>query len=209
MTEPENFFIWSYAPLVNPVEVGLDKFYDPSMIPVVLAYYNSLPNGEAKSVAWVMHQDQLAPIFVMPRAREIATHMKEWAENDVKGWFEVSMAVIGRAYRIVLLPSIDRTVERQRFRYKMTMMRDLPEGAQFKLIFHPISFMAVDSETIIKVRKNLPKDEIMVGFMDLEALNSGNFEDDQVIWLGPLKVGPKQPAKEDLKRLLKDHNELS
>src|ERR1051325_3895298 len=82
------------------------------------------------------------PSLVFDRGTEIADHLVEWAEGNPRDWFEL---VIGDAtepegqlgYGVILLPIVERSIERWRHSYRLTHDAEPPafERAQIKVVF--------------------------------------------------------------------------
>jgi hypothetical protein len=197
----------SYAPMVradDPRMAGLD-LNDPKTPELITNYYDSLPDSMANGCIWIKEDNGAAlPILIYPDARNIADHLVEWAEGKPEDYFHISLAEEGSSYVLLLMPELQRSVDRYRLQYKLKNKREMEES-EFNIIFRPLHVFAPNAQTYPQVKQDVPKDKMKVGLLDIRSISPDmSYNPSDIIWIGPLRVGPPDSAKEWLEDNLKE-----
>jgi len=171
--EKTSYIIISYVPLMAPPDPQ-DMFLNKDNVSNVEAILKDAEEVEnsADALAWTIDHE---PVFIIKHAELIAKHIEFWSEEDPTSWFTVNWYYRSPKYAMVLMPNLEKSVERNKKNYKLLTGEEQPDDADYKIIFKPINFSSENSKTFNQVKHTLPK-ETRVGFAsDLEA---------DIYWLG-------------------------
>lgn len=130
--------------------------------------------GQVDACLWAANTDgTISPVFVMPRAKEIAQHLSMWAEDQPQEWFEVCLLDKVDTYFIILWPDLEKSKERHIYNWMIKNQEIVIEkNTEFSFIVKPLYFRSGNRGTLDKVLE-LVKDmsDISIGFLDKEDFN--------------------------------------
>ena len=159
---PENHLIFSYVPLLRG-EPG--KRFSPDEIQSLAKEAMDSPVGNAIGAMWSLESGKSSPTLIMDKATEIAIHLNEWAEGSPDDWFTLFYEKNGNGYALVLMPNIQKSIERMR-----KVMPGSEEGINYRVIFKPIVFQAEKSDAL-SAAENYFKDETEIFVLESEFVN--------------------------------------
>lgn len=142
----------SYVPLLMG-EAGRTDM-DPGCLQDV---FDQTPSGQAAGCVWLFKDGELAPCFIMQQARDIADHLKAWAEGKPEEWFRLVAAESGPLYGLALMPRLDKGVERFRMAYQLRNGLPFPKDAHIKAVFKPLHFSSKPGHMFARVKPQLGK----------------------------------------------------
>jgi len=168
-------------------------------------------DATAKACVW-LHDDEFGPVPVMlfEGARDIADHLKAWAEEKPEDWFKLVLAEHGDLYGLALMPNLDKGVERFRMAYQLRNGLPLPKDVKYQFLFKPLSFVSQPGHVFSHLRPEL-RQKTKVCLMDVADFKGADTDwNGAVVELGVFEIvtkgRPIQFVVEDLKRSKKEGN---
>jgi hypothetical protein len=189
ITKAEKIVMFSYVPLLYaPPQMLLDELTQNN-IEAVAEFMEGLKDGNATGCLWVDHNGQPAPVFVYPNAHEIAEHLHLWTEEKPTQWFHTHLEIKDGKYLIILIPQIDKSIERWKINFQLTYGYPPPKDLKFEVFFKPLYFVSGTENTLELIAdrvKHCPN----IGFMNMDSLDfddPDNTDPDAIVWLGPFR----------------------
>ena len=194
----DKIIVISYVPMLappDPEHIFMQGSEIMNAINPILEDMDKVENM-ARAVMWTYDAE---PIFMIKHARIVAKHIEFWSENDPTSWFEVHWAQQDSRYALVLMPSIEKSIERFKNNYKTLKGEDIPENIGYQVLFKAISFASMNSDTFNKIKNKLP-DRTRVGFVE-------NLQD-EIYWLSDeAKFKIKRKDNSYMRSLFKEDEE--
>lgn len=137
-----------------------------------LTTYSAL--GSADKCAWGRYKEQITPVFVLPKGRELAKYIRDWTTGEPEKFFKFYALSSKDKYALVLYPQHDRLA--------------IPEG--YKIYCSPIVFVTSDMSMFKRVRFT---SKTYVGFLDSGELKPKEIHETLTPdFLGPFDVDDPQ-----------------
>jgi hypothetical protein len=129
------------------------------------------------------------PVLVYDEADKLSEHLIEWSENDPSLWFDLYMFSKDGKYALVLMPKLEKSVERWKIRFQLEFGYPPPDNIEFDIVFNPLSFVSGTSNMFQNLKnRNLILDRMFVGFVSLKDIDMNNIPNDNIKKIGPLSV---------------------
>lgn len=165
----------SYFPLFSPwLEYDYaGREYSVDDLESIINKMDENNSGVVHGCMWVYDENGPQPIMIVDRAKELADHLIQWAEQEPSEWFEIAVNSKDDKYAIVLMPNIQRSINRWKFAHFARHGEDV--DYKFNVLFDPIHFVSSQSHTFFsKVKSEFEsKDK-----SDLYFLDAKDVEDD-------------------------------
>lgn len=163
----QTMVVVSYMPLIYPDDVG-KRFWDSNEPDFMQSIKSTLAIGEqvstsAEAVVWTTGYE---PVFVIDKAKEIRDHINAWSEGEPNNWFTLQWMVKNSQFALVLMPNIQKSIERQKNTYKTLTGSELPKNCSYQVLFKPINFISNRPNIIFSEDKCDISDKVNVGFID-------------------------------------------
>jgi hypothetical protein len=129
--------------------------------------------GNVKGCAWYQEDGEFKAVLLADKAEEIASHLKYWSESEPEKWFKFKWNQKGTEYRFILMPELEKTIERFKIKFQLDTGFPFPERNQFKLIFLPLSFSAKREHLTLNQKR------IHIKICDTKVMNDNSTPD---IW---------------------------
>ena len=91
-----------------------------------------------RGLLWLREDDDVVPVFLLERAREVAEHLKSWAEGSPQHWFYLYIARTAQRWHVMLAPNLQRSISRYREARWLRFGEVAPEDAKFQLVYQPL-----------------------------------------------------------------------
>jgi hypothetical protein len=155
----------SYVPLLR----GLPgQLVDPAAVAPLL----DTGAGHVEAVVWAVGDGgEFLPMLAMARAEEVFEHLVEWSEGSPATWFKLLIDENDDEYAMALVPDVQRSLDRFHVARSLIVGADVPP-AEVRVVFQPLVFRGPKSDVSRQVLPTL-RDEVAVGFVDVEALRAG------------------------------------
>jgi len=195
------FIVISYVPLLAG-DAGVTL--DPDDAPAIVQFMDSLPDGCADGCIWFMDDGVPCPVFVMPGAREIADHLAAWSEGSPADWFDLHVKSRGEKYAVVLMPRIQKSVDRFGIAYHLRTGYPVPHDASYSILFKPLRFSTGSSLAFRGVRKLIGRTSLLglIDPADLHPTDISKTDPAKVRMVGPFQIGPNKGVEAYLDGLL-------
>lgn len=153
-------------------------------------------DGTAKACVW-LHDSETGPtpVLLFDGARELAEHLREWAEDKPEEWFRLVLGQHGDLYGLALIPVLEKGVERFRMAYQLRNGLPIPKDASFQCIFKPLQFTSLPGNIFDKIRPELQA-RTNVCLMDMADYHGPDTNFDDVHILGVFDVVTEGPLVE-------------
>jgi hypothetical protein len=97
--------------------IGYIPLFYPPVKPGALLEPEAIKNMNIQSLntygcIWTHHQNQINPIIVCDKAKEVVDHINYYSEGNVEDWFEFFTILKEEEYTIGLHPKLDRICNR-------------------------------------------------------------------------------------------------
>jgi hypothetical protein len=144
----------------------------------------------AQACVWVSDDNgHVMPVLVYDEADKLSEHLIEWSENDPSLWFDLYMFSKDGKYALVLMPKLEKSVERWKIRFQLEFGYPPPDNIEFDIVFNPLSFVSGTSNMFQNLKnRNLILDRMFVGFVSLKDIDMNNIPNDNIKKIGPLSV---------------------
>lgn len=191
MSDDKTYLVISYFPLFDPRDqpgVLPGKHVDLKDEEDVKRIFGDLPSGHGhvEACLWVIDDDKPCPIFVLESAQAIYDHMEMWSEDEVEDWFELAIGEHNDRYGIVLMPNIQKSIDRYRLARKLFYGEDIPADAKFNLLFDTIRFTSQSAGLLASLKDKIG-DSMKLMFLDSDHLCRENPEETD--WEKAIEVG--------------------
>lgn len=147
-----------------------------------------LPSGSAKACVWMAGEDGASAIFAMDQARDIAEHLRHWAEGKPEDWFAFHFLEKCEAYAIALMPNFRKSSERWKIAFQLRHGYP-PIMGQESLIFRPLHCVAPTKNAFVQAKKFM-KSTVRIGLVESSEVSPESYRvpEDRIQWLGNFKA---------------------
>ena len=164
--------IISYVPLLQADRTKIYQVDSPILLSV-----NTQPM--VTSCLWGRYQSNITPVFAIERAKEVVSHLKEWAGGEPEKWFKLYAVKQGNKYIITLFPNLKQVL--------LGVRESNPEvdlkGA--KIICKPLFFVSESLNLFTRVQW---QEHPYLGIIDKRDVNAN----DILGMIEPTVLGPFQ-----------------
>ena len=160
--------IVGYWPLLDPASMGVQAGTPVADYKsLIQQLYDEYPSGKADAVLWTSDSEthEVAPVFMMPKAKEIGAHLMAWTEGKPEAWFTFYAYWAEDKYALALVPKADMSVRRYKLA-RLMFADDLVGDDEFIVLSSPLGIGAKLSDVSRRLRGKLPTDFIEVGLLD-------------------------------------------
>jgi len=205
-----NALIFSYIPLVYG-DPTANYLSNPEKIMSLVE--NAEPG--AKGAIWYGNGKKTGVVLVYDNAKEIKEHLIAWTERKPKEWFKLIADVKDGMYSIVLMPILEKSVERWRLQYLISNGYQAPDDLKITFIFKPLNFVTTRPS---KMSKNVKERKVEFSLIDvkdaekfIEDMNDGKVVHEVLHKIGTykLKIESNQLTNEMLEEAKKDFMKFS
>lgn len=168
------------------------------------AVNRSLKYGTAVACLWTNFDEGITPIFILEKGKEIARHLRWWAEGAPEKWFKLYFHDGGETkYAIALYPDLDRSVSRQKTSYAIMNGITMPTDTKYTLLFKPLfhwtkSDSGPTTFTKLKDKLPLPGQRCQLGIVDAADFDMEHPLDlapDKIDIVGKFEIGKPEDVK--------------
>ena len=161
------------------------------------ALMEQAPSGVAAACAWFQDEGLPVACLLYKGARELAVHLKAWAENQPEQWFNLAVAEAGPLYGLALVPRFQKGVERFRTAYQLRNGWPIPQDAEVQMLFKPLHFVSRPGHVFSQVRDQLGA-RCKVMLLETEDFRGADTDPDDGFVLGVFDVVREGPEHEYL-----------
>jgi len=205
----EKAILFSYIPLLYAPPEAMMQELTNNNIEAVAAFMEGLRDGNAAACLWTEYEGQPAPVFLYPDAHDIAEHLELWTEGKPTQWFTTHLQVKNGKYLIILMPQVDRSVERWKINFQLIYKYPPPSDMKFEVFFKPLYFVS-GSQNVFEIVEDRITHCPYIGFMDVDSFdldNPENTDPEAIRWLGPFPKLKGNWAGDYLNTILDDAEE--
>lgn len=171
--------LFSYIPLVwgDPSANYLEN-------PKALQGLVENADATAKCAIWYGHNDKHCIAFAVDQAADIKNHLMLWSEGKPNAWFDLIGHQKDGMYSIVLMPKLDKSVERWKLNYQLLNGFPAPKDAKFQLFFKPLNFVTGKPSKMAGNVKTFKDSKVSFGLIDtknVQAFTSVVSEDTKMV----------------------------
>jgi hypothetical protein len=105
-----------------------------------------------RAMYWIEAEGEHVPVLVVDQARAVVEHLVAWAEGHPEEWFEVQLAITPLQYSFVLMPDLQKSIQRYRTARRILHGEVVPASTPFKIICRPLAFTSQDVAAIASVQ---------------------------------------------------------
>ena len=131
------------------------------------------------------------PVLVIDKMSEVVDHMMEWSEGKPADWFDLKIVEFNGRYAVVLVPKIERSIERFKLAYQLRVGYPIPTTAKFQVVFDSLGFVSESISESFKMFQKMAGKSIKLAVVDRESINRDNpaeLEMDSVRVIGEFSV---------------------
>jgi hypothetical protein len=168
--------LFSYFPLFNynGLEPGSELAAEPDRLADLIETMLSAYDGHPVGIVWGLDTEDniYTPIIIIPRAKELVDHMKEWSESKVGERFRVILSRLERGgYGLMVAPILHCSINRwisARFLYQEQLFPK--DDHRFMVLFRPILATSESCEAFSHAEPHLG-DSIRIGLCDANGFD--------------------------------------
>jgi len=155
-------FVISYAPLLKAEKPFLEG---EDSVKKVLDQVSSV-DSTVKGCVWSLEEDGTpCANFVIPRGKEIAPHLVEWAEGKPEEKFKFSHLEKDGTYVLSLMPDVEKSIKRVQANHEAVYGKKIAKNMKYQVIFNPLTFLSNTKTAYEAIREHL-KDSAYVSIIE-------------------------------------------
>lgn len=191
MSDQNTVLLFSYVPLLDQTQfsdVLSPNSEDLADLHAAVAEIHNCADG----CLWMLDDQTVMPVLIIPQAREIYEHLMWWSEDEPAEWFHLQ--IDRRAddeYVLAIVPNIERTVERWKTRWLATHS-ELIEDSSWQYTIVSLPLICHGHGGTYESLKDRIGETCRVGLTDsaplLENFAPDQLADDDIFKFGPLRV---------------------
>jgi hypothetical protein len=92
-----------------------------------------------RAIYWIQAERVDVPLLAVDQSRAVVEHLIAWAEGHPEDWFHLQLEITAVQYSLVLMPDLQKSIERYRMARRILHSEVVPEGTSFKIICRPLA----------------------------------------------------------------------
>jgi hypothetical protein len=155
-------FVISYAPLLKAEKPFLDG--EDNVKAIIDRIYEV--DSNVKGCVWSLEEDGTpCANFVIPRGKEIAAHLVEWAEGKPEDKFKFAHLEKDGTYVLSLMPDVEQSIKRVQANHEAVYGKKIAKNKKYQVLFNPLSFLSQTKSAYDSIREHL-KDKAYVSLIE-------------------------------------------
>ena len=115
----EKTIIIGYHPLLYANDL-VGKMFKNEQAESVINRLEKLEEIKCSGILWALENDTIKPIVICNKAKQVAEHFRYYSESKPASWFKLYCQEINGSFVLVLMPDINKAVQRHAKACKIT-----------------------------------------------------------------------------------------